>query len=145
MSGPAARDGSSEASYRRALLGSSAAIFLVTPLELLLQEHTGGGAQNLPFFACALGLASTLALALAEGPAIRRLARTVLLLVFCASAFGVWEHIEHNYAFTREIKPQLGPGPALFDALFGASPLLAPGLLGLGAFLAWVTTRDRQA
>ena len=136
----------SEAWLRGVLRGTSASIFAITVVELFLQEHTGGGVQNLPFIACGLGLLATGILSFGpQTDAARRSAWTLLGLVVAASSFGVWEHVEHNYAFTREIKPTLTVGQAFLDSLFGASPLLAPGILALAAFLAWASSVRRRS
>jgi hypothetical protein len=61
-------------------------------------------------------------------------------LLVAGSLFGVYEHIEHNLAFELEIRPGAGLGDVWFEALKGASPLLAPGILVLAAILAIAAT-----
>ncbi len=133
----------SEAWLRRVLRGTAAMIFAVTIAELVLQEHTEGGIQTLPFVACGLGLAAILTLAFVSDGVGRLLGRSLLGLVAASGALGVYEHIETNYEFTREIKPQLVAGQAFLEALFGASPILAPGILVLAAFLGLASTMRR--
>ena len=41
--------------FRRLLFGVSAAIFALTPLELLLAKHYDTGVKLIPFALCALG------------------------------------------------------------------------------------------
>lgn len=50
------------------------------------------------------------------------------------------EHIEHNLAFELEIRPNATTGDVFFEALSGANPLLAPGILGLAAIVALAAT-----
>lgn len=134
-----------ESFLRRALFVAGVSVFALTVVELVLQEHTGGGVQTLPFVACALGLIAAAMLALSRARPVVLGARALLGLVILASVFGLWEHLEHNYDFTREIMPGLSSGEAMMDAIFGASPLLAPGILALGAFLVGASSALRYA
>ena len=126
-----------ESRLRRALRLAAAAVFVVTPLELILTEHTGSAIQYLPFAACAVGLVALWAVG--QVGSLRRTGQALLALVAGVSALGCWEHIEHNYAFVSEIRPNAETGEVVFEALFGASPLLAPGILALAAALAWAS------
>ena len=128
---------STEARLRRALRLAAAAVFVVTPLELVLTEHTGSAIQFAPFVACALGLVGLWTLG-REG-ILAKLGRALLGFVTFVSLLGCWEHIEHNFEFVREIRPNAATGEVAFEALFGASPLLAPGILALAAALAWAS------
>ena len=56
------------------------------------------------------------------------------------SLFGLYEHIEHNWEFAREIRPNATFSVLLTDTLHGANPLLAPGILALAAVLAIAAT-----
>ncbi|MBI3942572.1 MAG: hypothetical protein HY326_06115 [Chloroflexi bacterium] len=68
--------------------------------------------------------------------------RTLLLLWGCmgvvalGSLIGMVEHIESNLGFYLEIHPATTGLALLTAGLRGASPLLAPGVLALGAVLA---------
>ena len=125
---------------RRALSVAAIAVYVATPIELWLTEHTEETIQWLPFVAAGVGL-------LCHG--VARWARGIphvllgglLALVAAIGLFGMWEHLEHNLEFVREIKPNLGGGDAMIEALFGAGPALAPGILVLGAFLSWSAIR----
>ena len=57
----------------------------------------------------------------------------------------MYEHIEHNLAFELEIRPNASASDVWLDALKGASPLLAPGVLGLAASLALAATYQHPA
>jgi hypothetical protein len=63
-----------------------------------------------------------------------------MLLVGLGSLFGLYEHIEHNLAFELEIRPTAAVNDVFMEALKGASPLLAPGILGLAALIALAAT-----
>ncbi len=131
--------------YRRFLLAVAAALFAATPAELVLAEHYGDWKQWMPFALCALGLA-------AVGWVWRRprrgsvnALRGTMLTVAVGSAVGVFLHLRANYLFERDIRPAASAGQVLWEALFGASPLLAPGILVLAAVLAWAATLAHPA
>lgn len=129
-----------EERLRLFLLVMAGLIFAGTPVELLFEEHTGTPAQSIPFILCGLGLIAVL---VALGAPNRRnltALRATMVLTFLGSLFGIYEHIEHNLAFELEIRPNAAIGQVLGDALTGASPLLAPGILALGAILALAAT-----
>jgi hypothetical protein len=66
--------------------------------------------------------------------------RGVMGLVTLGGLFGVYEHLEHNLAFELEIRPTATVTAVLMEALKGASPLLAPGILALTALIAIAAT-----
>jgi hypothetical protein len=63
-----------------------------------------------------------------------------MLVVALASLFGTYEHLVNNFGFESEIRPNATAGQVFFDALAGANPLLAPGILFLAALLAYAAT-----
>ena len=63
-----------------------------------------------------------------------------MAIVFVGSLFGIYEHVEHNLAFALGIRPNAVASEVLMDALRGANPLLAPGILALAAVLALSAT-----
>lgn len=106
--------------------------------ELALTGHYQSLVQWLPLALCAVGAAvATLAL-LNRAPGLVRWAPYTLLL---GGMFGMWEHLEHNFAFASEIRPTAGIVELIPAALTGASPLLAPGALTLLGALLWLCTR----
>ncbi len=126
---------------RRTLRITALALFVLTPLELFFQEHSEG-VQLLAFVACGLGIAGATSVGEAAPGSVRRRVGIALLGVVAAIALlGLWEHFEHNYAFAREIRPEQGAAASIRDALFGASPPLAPGILILAAWLPWAARR----
>jgi hypothetical protein len=66
--------------------------------------------------------------------------RAVMSLVGLGSLFGMYEHFEHNLEFALEIRLNAVFGDVWFEALRGASPLFAPGILVLAALLAIAAT-----
>ena len=129
-----------EARYRRFLLWVTAGLFLGTPLELWLTEHTGGWQQWIPFALCAVGLLTVASALWAPGRRTLLALRGTMGLIGVGAAYGVYLHLSHNIEFELEIRPSDGLGDVLWDALHGASPLLAPGILGLAALLGAAAT-----
>jgi hypothetical protein len=111
-----------------------------TILELWLTEHMESPIQFTPFILCGIGLiAVTLALLLPQRLTLIAL-RFVMSLLLAGGFFGVFQHIQHNVAFELEIRPNATIDAVWFDALRGANPLLAPGVLALAAVIALAAT-----
>lgn len=129
-----------EAGLRRFLLVMGGMSCVALPVELLLDGHTESRVQLLPFVLCGLLLAGTLAFARWTGRTTGRLLRLACTIAGLGGVFGMWEHIAHNYTFEAEIRPTAPTGTLLWEALQGASPLLAPGALLLVALLLGAAT-----
>lgn len=122
------------------LLLIAAAIFIGTPIELWFTEHFKSPVQFIPFILSGLGLlAVAIALIWTKRSSLLSL-RVVMIVVIMGSALGLYEHLAHNLAFELDIRPNSTLGAVFIDALSGASPLLAPGILALGAVLAIAAT-----
>lgn len=111
-----------------------------TIIELGLIEHWDDPPQILPFVLCGLGLAVVLIVLLRPHRNTIRLLRWVMGITFAGSLFGIYEHVEHNIGFALEIRPNATTGDIFFEALGGANPLLAPGMLAVAALLAVAAT-----
>lgn len=138
MNAPDAR--SEVAWFRRFLLGLSGLVFAGTVPELIFSEHTETAMQWVPFVLCGLGVASVSAAWLRATPGLLNVHRWLMVLIAAGGLFGVYEHLRKNYLFEAEIRPNAGFWEAMGNALFGSSPLLAPGILTLGAVLALAYT-----
>ena len=134
-----------EQQLRTFLLTTSGLIFALTPIELLVTEHYQDVVQWSPFVFCGLGLMVVIPAILRPTRPVILAVRVVVLILVLGSLFGLYEHIEHNIAFEREIRPAAGTPEIVWEALFGASPLLAPAILGLGAALALAATYRHPA
>ncbi len=122
--------------YRKFLLLVACFICVGTVVELWLEEHMGNVVQLIPFVLCGLGFVAIVATLMRPQRMTVRALRIVMAVVLVGSLFGVFEHVEHNLAFALEIRPNAVPSDVLMDALRGANPLLAPGILALAAILA---------
>ena len=127
------------------LLAIAGCICAGTIVELLLAEHTETAVQLIPFALCGLGLLAVAAALVRPRRATLIALRVVMPLLILGSLFGVYEHIENNLAFELEIRPSATASDVWLDALKGASPLLAPGVLGLAASLALAATYRHPA
>lgn len=125
---------------RRFLLGLAAFMSAGTIVELALTEHWENAVQILPFVLCLLSLVAIVVTLLRPRRGFVRMLRWVMVLAFIGSLFGVYEHIEHNIEFALEIRPNAVITDVFLDALAGANPLLAPGMLAFTALLALAAT-----
>lgn len=124
------------AKLRQYLLIISAGIFVMTVTELFFLSHWNETIQFLPFALSALGL---LMLALAYFRPSRNVLTTMrwsMLVIAACSFIGFYEHMVNNYAFWLEIKPNATVWDLIKATLEGANPVLAPGILMLGAVIA---------
>lgn len=126
--------------YRRFLLVLSAFIFAGSIVELEFIEHYESTMQLVPFVLVGAGLIGTLAALYKPNAGQLRTLRYLMLPIFAGGLLGMYQHLEHNFEFAREISPNLSTMGAFWEALYGASPLLAPGILCLGAILVYAAT-----
>ena len=122
------------------LLSLAGFVFLGTVVELWLEEHTESATQFIPFVLCGLGFLAVVAALINPNRVTLLALRGVMGLVALGGLFGVYEHLEHNLAFELEIRPTATVTAVLLDALKGASPMLAPGILALTALIAIAAT-----
>lgn len=137
---PATRPLDAEARYRRFLLWVSAGLFIGTPVELWLTDHMGDWQQWMPFGLSAVGLVMVASALWAPGRRTLLALRGAMVLVGAGAVYGIYSHLTANLEFEMEIQPTLGLGDVFWEALQGASPLLAPGILALAALLGLAAT-----
>lgn len=129
-----------DARFRRFLLVVTVLVLVGATLELSFSEHTESFVQLIPFGLAGLGLVATMAALIRPSRGTLWMLRSVMLVLAVGSVYGVYEHVSHNLAFELEIRPTATFWDVFWEALFGASPLLAPGVLGLAALLAAAAT-----
>lgn len=134
-----------EDQLRRFLLVLAGLVFAATVAELALVEHDESFVQLVPYFLCGLGIVAIGAIIWLPRPGVMIGSRVVLAIVGVGSVYGWYEHVAHNLDFELEIRPNAGVRDVIWDALGGASPLLAPGILALGAVLAYAATYRHPA
>ena len=133
-----------ESRLRRFLLLLSAFVCFGTIVELLLVGHTESRMQIVPIIAAAVGgLSSGLAVRrelLQYGGRLLNAHRGSMSGLIAISALGVYQHLRANYLFEREIKPASSITDAFVEALVGASPLIASGVLALAGLCGLMAT-----
>jgi len=125
---------------RRFLLATTAFILLGTMVELWLSEHTGESQQLIPFVLCISGLIALAALWFRPNRNTIIALRVVMVIVGLGSLLGIYFHLQGNFAFELEIRPNASAGDVIMQALMGVNPLFAPGILALAAALAIAAT-----
>lgn len=131
--------------YRAFLLGLAAFMCVGTVIELWLAGHTQQPLQFVPFILCALALAAILATFLRPTPRTLWSLRVVMGTLMLGSLIGMYEHLTGNWEILLETKPNLAAAEMFWDALKGAAPMLAPGILTLVAVLAIAATYAHPA
>ena len=126
--------------YRTFLLFVAGFTCVFTVVELWLEEHTGDPPQLIPFVLCGIGAVAIAAVLFRPRRLTLKLLRIVMGVMLFGSLFGLFEHVEHNLEFAKEIRPNASFSVLLSDTLYGANPLLAPGILALAAILAIAAT-----
>ena len=120
---------------RQYLLIIAAGIFVMTVTELFFLSHWNETIQFLPFALSGLGL---LTLAFAYFRPTRGILngmRWSMLVIAACSLIGFYEHMVNNYGFWLVIKPNATTWDLIKATLEGANPVLAPGILMLGAVI----------
>lgn len=114
---------------RRILLAILAFGILGLVPELLLLEHIKSPTQLIPF-ALLLWMAGGVALVYFRPNRTNlRLFQVSMILVALGGLVGVWEHLEGNLEFARELSPSLSGLPLIWKALHKGAPVLAPGVM----------------
>jgi hypothetical protein len=129
-----------ERGLRRVLLGAVALGTVTAALELLLAGHTESAVQWVPFGLAGLGFVAAGIAGVRPTRATLWGLRGSLGVLLLGGVFGIWEHLEHNYAFEAEIRPTAEVGELVLQAVQGGSPALAPGLFVFLALLGWAAT-----
>lgn len=129
-----------EAQLRLFLLGLAAALCTGTVIELALTGHTEQPLQWVPFILGGLGLAGVVAVLARPGRATIWGLRLVMGLLLLGALVGSFQHVLSNLEIVRETRPDAALGEAVWRALPGAAPLLAPGSLAVAAVVALAAT-----
>src|SRR4030095_1639941 len=125
------------ARLRQFLLVISASVFIMTVTELFFLSHWSETIQLLPFALSGLGLI-TLALAyFRPSPTTVKILQWSMILIGLCSLIGIYEHMSNNLGFQMEIQPNATTWELIWATLEGANPVLAPGILALGAAIGW--------
>ena len=130
---------------RQFLLLIAAGVFVMTVTELLFLSHWSETIQLLPFALSGAGLV-TLALAyFRPGPRTIHLLRWSMIVIGLCSLIGIYEHMANNLGFQMEIQPNATFQEMALATVEGANPVLAPGILALGAAIGWTAAYQHPA
>ena len=130
---------------RHFLLVIAVAVFVMTVTELIFLSHWSETIQLLPFALSGWGLI-TLALAYFHPtPGTIRLLRWSMIVIGLCSLIGIYEHMENNLGFQMEIQPNATFPELALATVEGATPVLAPGILALGAAIGWTAAYQYSA
>ena len=133
------------ARIRQFLLIISAAVFIMTVTELFFLSHWTETIQLLPFALSGWGL---IVLALAyfkPSPTMINVLRWSMVVIGLCSLIGIYEHMANNLGFQMEIQPNATTWELIMATLEGANPVLAPGILLLGAAIGWTAAYQYSA
>jgi hypothetical protein len=134
-----------EQRLRTFLLWLAGSMCIGTIIELFLAKHYDDPVQLIPFALCGVGLVAVAAV-LRRPQRISLLAlRGVMGLLLLGSLLGVYEHLVNNFAFELDMRPSAIWSDVWFQALRGAAPLLAPGILAVAAVVAIAATYAHPA
>ena len=137
--------GSIESRLRLWLLLLAAAVFPGTIAELILERHYDKLLQFVPFVLCVAGLLTLIGVIVKATPLTIWAMRLVMVAMFPMTLLGMWEHLDGNMDFQRDIRPNAGTWELVNNAIHGAAPLLAPGILALAAGVALIATYRHPA
>ena len=133
------------ARIRQFLLAISGAVFIMTVTELFFLSHWTETIQLLPFALSGWGL---IVLALAyfkPNPTTINIWRWSMVIIGLCSLIGIYEHMANNLGFQMEIQPNATTPELILATLEGANPVLAPGILMLGAAIGWTAAYQHPA
>ena len=134
-----------EQRLRTFLLGLAGWMCIGTIVELFLAKHTKDPMQFVPFMLCGVGLIAVAAALWRPRRGTLIALRGVMGLLMAGSLLGVYEHLAGNFTFELEMRPSAAWSDVWFQALRGAAPLLAPGILALAAMIAIAATYEHPA
>lgn len=100
-----------------------------TLVELFLLEHTEGFWQQVPIGLSILGIILLVVSALVRRALARHTMRLAMLLACASGGVGVWQHYRGNVEFELEMYPTLEGFELFREAMTGATPVLAPGVM----------------
>ena len=117
----------------------------IFPVESTVPTGISCPKTILPF---ALGGAGLVTLALAyflSGARTINLLRWSMIVIGLCSLIGIYEHTANNLGFQMEIQPKAAFQELILAMVEGANPVLAPGILALGAAIGWTATYQHPA
>jgi hypothetical protein len=106
-----------------------------TMLELALMEHFEESNQVIPFVLCGFGILATLGAFFDPQRRSILALRGIMLLLIGGSLLGIYFHLQGNFGFELEMRPNAVWTDVILEAFMGANPIFAPATLALAGFL----------
>jgi hypothetical protein len=125
---------------RQYLLIISAGVFVMTVTELFFLSHWTETIQYLPFLLSGLGLITLVLAYFRPSRSTLLILRWAMAIIALCSLIGFYEHMSNNLAFQKEIQPNSTTWELILSTLEGGNPVLAPGILTLGAVIGLAAT-----
>jgi len=129
---------------RQFLIIISAGVFVMTVTELFFLSHWTEWIQYLPFVLSGLGLVTLGMAYFRPTRSTFLILRWSMIVIALCSFIGFYEHMENNFEFNKEIRPNATAQQSIVATLEGANPVLAPGILTLGAVIGLAATYQHQ-
>lgn len=133
------------ARIRQFLLVISASVFIMTVIELFFLSHWTETIQLLPFALSGWGLITLSIAYFRPSPRTIKVLRLSMIVIGLCSLIGIYEHMINNFGFQLEIQPNATFWELITATLEGANPVLAPGILALGAAIGWTAAYRHDA
>jgi hypothetical protein len=119
------------ARIRGFLLATLAVGLAGTLAELVLLGHDESAQQWIPIVLLACGMLVVAWHAAAPRPITVRALQTTMVVFLATALLGIGLHYDGNVEFELEITPSMGGFELVKEALTGATPVMAPGAMGL--------------
>jgi len=133
------------ARIRQFLLIISAGVFIMTVTELFFLSHWTETIQLLPFLLSGIGLVTLFLAYFRPSPMTIKVLRWSMIVIGLCSLIGIYEHMANNLGFQMEIQPNATTWELIIATFEGANPVLAPGILMLGAAIGWTAAYQHSA
>jgi hypothetical protein len=133
------------ARIRQFLLIISAGVFIMTVTELFFLSHWTETIQLLPFLLSGWGLIVLSMAYFRPNTMTINILRWSMIVIGLCSLIGIYEHMANNLGFQIEIQPNATSWELIMATFEGANPVLAPGILTLGAAIGWTAAYQHSA
>ncbi|MGB3329697.1 MAG: hypothetical protein WBA46_12130 [Thermomicrobiales bacterium] len=130
---------------QRVLYSLSILVFLASIVELLAAKHYDELVQLIPFAIAILGIVTVIVAWRTPSVWMSRWMNGFMLASAGASLLGMYLHVSGNMEFVRELRPNASLVTAFRQGFTGRDPILAPGVLAMGAFLAMIASSLQPA
>ena len=130
---------------RQFLLVIAAGVFVMTVTELIFLSHWSETIQFLPFALSGWGLITLAFAYFRPTSGMISILRCSMIVIGLCSLIGIYEHMANNLGFQMEIQPNATFQELAVATVEGANPVLAPGILALGAAIGWTATYQYSA